>query len=320
MNISRDVLLLLSAVIIATTGAPLGSQTAAAIELGSTSYSAKPRQSTPVFKVRGVTVSMQATVSDGRRLVTDLTADDFTIFDNGRPQPLTVFRREVRPMSVVMLFDTSMSMENSIGLVREGARQFVNHLLPTDRVELATFNSQIWWVRPFTNDRTRLNRLLDFLEPRTIGPSTALWMAIDRSINELEPVEGQKVLLVFSDGENNVRKGPDSLRVRLRAITNDVMVYAIALKTTYTINGQTQHSELDKDLPLITEATGGGYVELKTSDELGATFKQIIDELHQQYTLGFEAPELDGKMHDITVKVRGKDLTVRTRRNYRASK
>ena len=50
-------------------------------------------------------------------------------FDNGRPQPLTVFTREVLPISVVMLFDTSMSMENSIGLLREGARQFVNQPL-----------------------------------------------------------------------------------------------------------------------------------------------------------------------------------------------
>ena len=317
---SLRVLLVLSALIAAFTGAPLGVGVMVAIELVRPVRAAEPRQSPQVFKTHGVTVSMQATVSDGRRLVTDLTADDFTIFDNGRPQPLTVFRREVLPMSAVLLFDTSMSMENSIGLVREGARQFVNHLLPTDRVELATFNSQIWWVRPFTNNRETLNRLLDFLEPRTIGPGTALWMAMDQSIKELEPVEGQKVLIVFSDGQNNFRKGPNSLRVRLRAIINGVMVYAIALKTTYTIDGARQQSELDKDLPLITEATGGGYVELKTSDELGPTFKRVIDELHQQYTLGFEAPELDGKMHDITVKVSGKDLTVRSRRSYRASK
>ena len=88
----------------------------------------QPAQSAQVLKSRGVIVSVQATVSDGQRLVTGLSADDFTILDNDRPQPLTVFTREVLPISVVMLFDTSMSMENSIGLLREGARQFVNRL------------------------------------------------------------------------------------------------------------------------------------------------------------------------------------------------
>lgn len=309
---NRGMLFVLSAAIVAVAG---GLATGPVV-------AGEPPQAPQVFKTRGVTVSMQATVSDGRRLITDLTADDFTIFDNGRPRPLTVFKREVQRMSVVMLLDTSISMKDSIGLVRDGARQIVNQLLPTDRVELATFNSEVWMVRPFTSDRATLNRLLDFFGPRMIGPGTALWVAMDRSINELEPVEGQKLLLVFSDGENSmpIRRGPDGMRVHLRAVSNDVMVYAITLKTTYLIEGQRWKSELDKDLPGITEATGGGYIELNTTDELGPTFKQVIDELHQQYTIGFDPLELDGKMHDITVKVRGKDLTVRTRRSYRASK
>ncbi len=79
-------------------------------------------------------------------------------------------------------------------------------------------------------------------------------------------------------------------------------------------------SSLDPGLPKVTADTGGGYFELTTFDDLGATFARVVEELHSQYTLGFDAPELDGKTHTVTVQVKREGLTTRGRRQYVASR
>ena len=77
--------------------------------------------------------------------------------------------------------------------------------------------------------------------------------------------------------------------------------------------------EPDKGLPKIAEATGGGYFELTSTDNLGTTFKRVADELHHQYVLGFTPAALDGKMHTLDVRTVGTPATVRARKSYRAA-
>ncbi len=121
----------------------------------------------PTFKSGAVTVPVYATVTDlNHRLVTTLSADDFVVLDDGRPQPLKVFEKNVQPISVVLLLDASESMRQSIGLLQAAAKQFVNNLLPSDRVLLGAFNEKIRWVPPFTNNRNTLNLALDYFGPK----------------------------------------------------------------------------------------------------------------------------------------------------------
>jgi Ca-activated chloride channel family protein len=273
-------------------------------------------QPTPVFKSEGVTVSIHATVSDaGGRLVPDLTAADFTVLDNGRPQPLTVFERRALPISVAVLLDSSESMRDSIDRLRSAAHHFVAQLQPGDRVQIGTFNKDIRWVRPFTSDRRELGRVLNFFNKKMVNFGTALWPAIDTGFTELEAVDGRKVLLVFSDGEGNI--GGFGPMFDLRSMASNVMVYAIALKTEYRgPTGRSLKSALDPKLPQFAADSGGGYFELADADDLRATFARVAEELRHQYTLGFEAPEVDGKPHEISVQVTGQGRTVRARRSY----
>ena len=281
-----------------------------------------PQSSTaqPVFKAGAATVSVHATVTDSsRRLVTNLDAGAFTISDDFGVRPITVFQREALPISVLMVLDTSYSMKESIGFLRYAARHFIAQMRAGDRVEIGAFNSQIRWVRPFTSDQRALNRILDFLTPKLIDYGTALWPAVCEGLKEIAPVEGRKVLLVFSDGENNIgdfKRCP----IVAQAIAGGVMVYAIALQTEYidAFSGQRMKSVLDPLLPEVAIATGGGYFQLHHTDDLAATFSRVAEELHHQYTLGFEAPMLDGKAHAITVTVKGDGLTARARRSYLA--
>ena len=100
---------------------------------------------------------------------------------------------------------------------------------------------------------------------------------------------------------------------------NEVMVYAIGLQSTY-FNGQRMvRSQPDRSLRKIAEETGGGYFELKKTDELAPTFTRVAQELHSLYTIGFAPASLDGKEHKLDVRMRQGGQMARARRTYIAS-
>jgi hypothetical protein len=74
----------------------------------------------------------------------------------------------------------------------------------------------------------------------------------------------------------------------------------------------------DEGLPKIAAATGGGYFELTSTNDMSATFARIADELHHQYALGFTPEKLDGKMHSLEVRLAAENRTVRARKSYLA--
>src|SRR5690242_5901561 len=89
------------------------------------------------FRAGTDTVSLYATVLDrDRRLATRLTKDDFIVLDQGLPQAVTVFANEVQPIALVLMLDRSASIKEKFDLARDAAAQFVEYLLPEDRVRI----------------------------------------------------------------------------------------------------------------------------------------------------------------------------------------
>ena len=80
-----------------------------------------------------------------------------------------------------------------------------------------------------------------------------------------------------------------------------------------------QSDKPDDGLPKIAAATGGGYFELTSTDDLNATFTRVAEELHHQYALGFTPTKLDGKMHSLDVKIAKEGLVARARKSYLAT-
>jgi Ca-activated chloride channel family protein len=274
---------------------------------------AGPKAQEPLFRATAATVSLFATVTDAeKRLVPDLVRDDFQIFDNNKPQALTVFDNQPRPITVVVMLDTSASMTNNLERLRDAAEQFVIRILPEDRGKVGAFNDKIEVSADFTSDRDRLIseiRNLDF------GNETRLWDAVAISLDELRGVEGRRVVLVFTDGDDTSSR--TSLGdVTDRARSEEVMVYAIGFESEYFNGVSMVRSRPDRGLRRLAEETGGGYFELKRSSDLGPTFSRVAQELHSQYVLGFEAAQLDGKVHRLEVKMRQPGMTARARRSY----
>jgi len=271
------------------------------------------QQGAPTFRATTQLVSVPTTVleADGR-LVPGLDQDQFTILDNGKPQKITFFQNGTQPFTVVVILDFSARMTNNLDRLKDAAEAFLQRMLPQDKGQVGAFSDRIQFSGDFTNDRDDLIASLKDLE---YGNATRLWDAVDESIDLLKPVEGRKVVLVFTDGDDTYSKVSFG-KVMDHAKETETMVYAIGFHSTY-FNGQRMVSSApDRSLHKIAEETGGGYFELKKSDELAPTFTRVAQELHSLYTIGFEPQVLDGKEHKLDVKMNKPGEIARARKSY----
>jgi VWFA-related protein len=177
------------------------------------------------------TVSIYASALDrGGRLVTDLTKDDFEVYDDGRRQELTVFANGRQPITIVIMLDRSGSVSQHFTLVRDAAAEFVRHLSGTDRARIGSFSTRVQVdPREFTSDKDELARILNE-ELLGTGP-TPLWNAAGAAMQALEQEHGRRVVLMFTDGYDNPDTGENTtlLDVRDRAQAQEIMVYGIGL-------------------------------------------------------------------------------------------
>jgi Ca-activated chloride channel family protein len=270
----------------------------------------------PTFRSSTRIVPVVTTVTDDQgRLVPMLEREEFTILDNGKPQDVTFFQNDTQPFTVVVMLDYSASMTANLDRLRAAAEQFVLRLLPQDKGQVGAFSDKIQFSGEFTNDR---DDLIFALKDLQFGNPTRLYDAINESIAMLRGVDGRKVVLGFTDGDDTAsRVGMGDVLDRARE--EEVMIYAIGLESEY-FNGQRMvRTRPDRGLRRLAEETGGGYFELKKSDELAPTFTRVAQELHSQYTLGFTPATLDGKEHKLVVRMKQPGMNARARRTYVAS-
>jgi len=273
-------------------------------------------QQGPTFKSGTQIVSLFVTVADlQKRLVPGLAKEDFDVFDNEKSQPLIYFDNSVQPINVVVMLDTSGSMTLTIDLLKQAAEQFLIRLLPADKGRVGAFNDKIQINARWSSDR---DQMITDVKNLDYGNGTRLWDAVGASLDELKGIDGRKVVLVFTDGDDTESK--ISLgNVIERARADEVMIYAIGLESNY-FNGQRQvRSKPDGGLRKIADETGGGYFELTKTSDLAPTFTKVAQELHSQYVIGFAPTLLDNKVHKLVVKMKQPGMTARARRSYLAA-
>jgi len=269
------------------------------------------------FKAGTSIVPVLTTVTDNQgRLVPNLEQEEFTVLDNGKPQPITLFQNETQPFTIVVMLDFSFSMTTHLDLLKQATEQFILRMLPADKGQVGAFSDKIQFSGEFTNDRDDLVAALKDLQ---FGNPTRLYDAIDASIDMLKNVEGRKIVLVFTDGDDTAsRKGMGDVLDRAKA--SETMIYAIGLESEFPIGpGRMQRTRPDRGLRKLADETGGGYFELKKTTELAPTFTRVAQELHSLYTIGFQPTVLDNKEHRLDVKMKQAGQTGRARRSYIAS-
>jgi VWFA-related protein len=299
-----------------------------ALAAGSVLVAQTPQQQEPTFRRASETVRVYATVMDGSgRLVTDLTKDRFEIRDDGKPQPVVVFDNSPQPIQMILLLDISGSMQGNLQLLRSSSEELFSALGPNDVMRVGTFGNEIVISPEFTRDADKLRAALPTEIPEAPTP---LWRAADQAMDTFDRNSDRRpVVLILSDGHDSGimpfgKKVVSQVDVIDRAREESVMVYAVGLRgrpnMTGTLGEMMMSGMPDPGLAKTAEETGGGYVEIRPREDLGAAYRQVMRELHSQYLLGYDPPKRDGKKHKIEVRVSGGGLEPRARKNYVAPK
>jgi Ca-activated chloride channel family protein len=276
----------------------------------------------PSFRAGVDIVSLNVTVTDGaNRYVTDLTQEDFAVFEDGVKQDITFFTRREQPIALSLLLDSSASMEEKLETLQTAASNFVMRLKPNDIAQVIDFDSRVEIRQPFTSKQSDLE---EAIFQTVSGGSTSLHNAIYISLKELAKIRAQneedvrrQALVVFSDGEDtsSLVSFEEVLDLAKRSET---AIFTIALRGNDT---QTRgFREAEFIMRQLAQETGGRAFFPERIEDLDGVYTQIGDELASQYTIGYTSrnPRRDGAFRRVIVQVSRPNTTARTKRGYYA--
>jgi Ca-activated chloride channel family protein len=256
-------------------------------------------------------------VDDKQHIVTNLTRDDFTVLEDGKPQKIISFRHEDIPVSMGILIDNSGSMREKRNKVNQAALNLVRSSNPQDEVFIVNFNDEYYLDQDFTNNLLKLKEALEKIDARG---GTALYDALVASAEHLKRFARleKKVLFVVTDGEDNASNETLEQAVKHLQEENGPSVYAIG------ILGDEEHPKrARRALEIITQRTGGIAFFPKTLDEVDEISKSVARDIRSQYAIGYHPtnPKGNGGFRQIRVEAKAKGhgkMIVRTKSGYYA--
>ena len=274
-------------------------------------------QQVPVFRAGVDLVNLGVTVTDKRgNLVTDLTAADFEINEDGKKQtPRYVAGGDAAnagpPMHLGLLVDVSESMGEDMSFTKTAAVKFLNTLTDAVDVTVVDFDTE---VRSARFSQAEFARLIERIRQKKASGNTALYDAIGVYLDGAGGQDGRKVMLLYTDGgdtRSSISFG--DLIDLLKA--SDVTVYPIGELEHQPSSSRGQQRMLLEQMAAVT----GGQAFFPTAvKELDAVYEKVVAQIRAQYTIGYLSTneKADGKWRKVDVKVTRKDLRVRSRKGY----
>jgi VWFA-related protein len=271
------------------------------------------------FRVTVDLISLNVTVTDARsRFVTELLQKDFAVYEDGISQEISVFSREDLPIRLMLLMDTSASMDEKMSFAQEAAVNFVQTMKADDLTEVMEFGSKPNVLQPFTADSEKLTRAIRMTQAGgTTSLYNALYIALKNLNRRREDIRRQAIV-VLSDGEDTSSLVSFEQVMELTKDT-DVVIYTISLRRPNARRGRA-FSEAEHVLKKLAEETGGQWFFPNEIQELDAVYERISTELKSQYNLGYISnnPKRDGSWRRVVVQTGFPDLIVRTKLGYYA--
>lgn len=270
-----------------------------------------------VLRVEADLVVLNVTVTDKQgNYVRKLARADFRVLEDGREQPISTFGVEETPFAAAILLDTSGSMERRISLARSAAIRFLDGMREEDTAAVYRFDSKVEQLQDFTTGRD----LPPMAFQMEADGMTALNDAVLQAARDLSKrPEKRRAIVVLSDGADTKS-----------AATADKAINAAtaAGATVFTVDmsdpraNPTNRHLASAALRFFAEKSGGRYVSTPGGQALANAFAGIVDELRNQYTIGYQPSNRarDGRWRDVKIEVARSDAQVRTRRGYRAPK
>jgi VWFA-related protein len=293
-----------------------------------------PQTTGPILRVTTEAVNVYAVVRDkSRRLIPDLTKDDFEIKEDNIPQKITFFTRETdTPLTIAIMIDTSPSQERVLDAEQREAKNFLRQVLrPKDLACVIHFDLEVELLQDFTAELRPLDAAIDGtvinggghgvlpspLPASNIG-GTHLYDSIYLAANELMSHEvGRKVLILLTDGEDQGSR--ETLNKALEAAQkSDCIIYAVDIVDRAFYRFGSMGFNGDAVLRKLCQQTGGDVIKVTKIQNTSAAFQRIADELRTQYLLGYTPsnPRKDPGFRKLDVRVTHGGYKVQTRSGY----
>ena len=292
-----------------------------------------PQNSDDSIRINSDLVTVIATIARGTEDgPVDLKREDFEILEDGVPQEIANFARDIElPLQLIVLFDSSLSVSQKIDFERRAVAKFFERVIRgRDHAALISFSSEVEVIQDFTN---KIPLLVEATKQLKAEGATSLYDAIYLSAEYLKPMQGRKVIVIVSDGSDTTsNKG--LLEVLAQAQQADVVLFSVytgnrgfsqnlrdlagerALETLTTETGG------EIFFPRATPGTAGEAIDEQSLKELDLTFAILANQLRTQFTLGFFSSndKRDGSFRKLTVRIKKKGYLMRARKGYYAPK
>lgn len=284
-------------------------------------------QEQPTFTTEVKVVNVLATVRNKRgAFVRDLTKDDFSVSENGRPQTIRYFSRETDlPLTLGLMVDTSVSQRHVVEEERGACYRFLDQVLREnkDKVFVMQFDLSAILRQELTSSLRTLNDALQRVDTPSMndlmsqtGGGTMLYDAVLKAADEIMNKQGgRKALIVLSDGVDtgSAASITDAIEAAQRA---DTLIYSIMF--TGSGYGLFGGGDGRGALMRISRDTGGGFFEVSKKVSLDSIFAQLQEELRSQYNIGYvsDEPVSVSEFRKIQLTTDQKGLIVQTRGRY----
>jgi VWFA-related protein len=259
------------------------------------------------ISVQSQLVEIYLTVTDGKQLVSNLTASDFTIAEDGIPVPVDRLDNPDVPLRIVLLVDLSESIRPSLKTIQDASIAFLDSLNPRDRVRLILFNSELRFSEQRTEDRSPIIR--EIRNARASG-MTKLYEAMLSGMQYLQGKQGRKAIVCFTDGQDT--SGISSARVVMNALARSgYPIYMIGAGAGLELES------LKILLRGFAEVNSGKAFFMQRISRLRDAFNEVAAELRAAYVLNYytRVPP-DGQWHEITVSTNNPAYAVHARKGF----
>ena len=271
-----------------------------------------------VVRVNTDLVVLNLTVTDkAGQYVKALKLSDFKIYEDGVEVPANMiasFSLQEAPYAAVVLLDSSGSMEARFMLARSAAIRFLDGLRPEDVASVYRFDSKVERVQEFSGGRDLAPTAYAI---RAKGMTTLNDAIVEAANTLASRPEQRKAIVILSDGMDTFSKASSDKAVE-SALAVGASIFAVDM-SQIDVGGKRPGATTLKG---FAEKTGGRFIATPGGPALRDAFTGIAEELGHQYAVAYRPPnqKRDGKWRTLEVKVQREDLTVRTRKGYRAPK
>jgi len=297
----------------------------------------QPKESEDIIRINSDLVNVVVTIgANGRGPLNaslDLGPEDFEILEDGAPQEISnFFRNAAQPLKMVMLYDTSFSVNQRINFERRAAARFFERVIrPQDRAAVFSVSTDVAVLQEFTN---KIPQLVEATRQLRAQGATSLYDAVYLASEYLNPTEGRRVIVIVSDG-GDTTSSKGLLEALAQAQKSDAVIFAV-------FTGNPLPSENLRDLAAeralesLTKETGGEFFKPRIQDgrrpseeadevslkELDRIFTDLADRLRTQYVLGFYSTneKRDGAFRKLSVRIKKPGYQARARTGYYAPK